>query len=345
MNERWIKMLGISTSFLVTLVSGWMFDTNDKYIVFIRIITVLGGGVLQWEIAHYFIRVARRRYPQLSLVRKRVIFTAICFILLNIFLSILGDYFLDTLIDKKPFALDLARVITIFCNSIYFAVTTVGLFEAVYYYSNYNRAELEKEELLRTNLQTQFDSLKGQVNPHFLFNSLNSLSSLISIDPQKAEQFVEELSSVYRYLLKSNERELNTLKEEISFINSYVYLLTTRFGNNLKVNINTADGYENYVLPPLTLQLLVENSVKHNIISTEQPLHINIFTSDDGCLHVVNNLQKKTRAVMSGKLGLTNIMSKFKLLRQQELVVKETKTEFIVIIPLIKAEEYKSIHH
>jgi LytS/YehU family sensor histidine kinase len=97
------------------------------------------------------------------------------------------------------------------------------------YYSNYTGRTVERR-IIATNLQTQFDSLKGQVNPHFLFNSLNSLSSLISIDPQKAEQFVEELSSVYRYLLKSNERELNTLKEEISFINSYVYLLTTRFG-------------------------------------------------------------------------------------------------------------------
>jgi LytS/YehU family sensor histidine kinase len=257
----------------------------------------------------------------------------------------LGDYFLDVVIDKKQFVLDVGRVITIFISSIYFAVTTVGLFEAVYYYSNYNRAESEKQELLRKNLQTQFDTLKSQVNPHFLFNSLNSLSSLISIDAQRAEQFVEELSGVYRYLLKSNERELNTLKDEIQFIKSYVYLLTTRFGKNLEVEINVDDAFNDHLLPPLTLQLLVENSVKHNIISSEQPLRIKIFTTPDASLHVVNNLQKKVRGVLSGKVGLSNIISKYELLRQKELTVKETLTEFIVIIPLIKAEEYESIHY
>ena len=345
MTERWIKILGITTSFLVTLVSGWMFDTNDKSIVFIRIFTVLAGGIIQWETAHYIIKVARKKYPALSQVRKRVIFTGISFIAFNIILSFLGDYFLDHLIDKNPLVVDGARVVTIIVSSVFFAVTTIGLFEAVYFYSNYNKAEMEKEELKRINLQTQFDSLKEQVNPHFLFNSLNSLSSLISTDAQKAEQFVEELSGVYRYLLTTNARKLNTLKEEIRFIQSYVFLLTTRFGDNLNVSIETAHGFESYLLPPLTLQLLVENAVKHNLVSREAPLYIRIFTTENGFLHVTNNLQKKRKGIISGKVGLSNIISKYQLLHQPDLEIKETEKEFIVILPLIKVEAYESIHH
>ena len=224
-------------------------------------------------------------------------------------------------------------------------MTSIGLFEAVYYYSNYNRSELENKELLRANLQSQLDSLKGQVNPHFLFNSLNSLSSLITIDPVKAEAFVEELSSVYRYLLRGTEKALNTLRDEIQFIHSYNYLLTTRFGENLTINIEISPNYLNHLLPPLTLQLLVENAVKHNIISKEQPLQVNIFTTASDRLHVVNNLQKKSRGVLSDKMGLNNIIAKYELLHQPTIEIKETNKEFIVIVPLIKAEEYESIHH
>jgi two-component system, LytTR family, sensor kinase len=345
MNERWIKLLGVSSSFLVTLVSGWMFDTDDQNVIIVRMVTVLGGSILQWETAHFFIRIARKRFPGVALVKKRVLFTAAAFIAISVAFSLTGDFFLDHIIDHQPFILQWQRMTTIFINSIYFAVTTVGLFEAVYYYSNYNRAEMEKQELVRTNLQTRFDSLKGQVNPHFLFNSLNSLSSLITIDPPKAEQFVVELSSVYRYLLKSNEKHLNTLQEEIDFIRSFVYLLTSRFGSNLTVSIDAATEFSAYFLPPLTLQLLVENAVKHNVISAEAPLHIRIFTTADARLHVVNNLQKKHREVFSEKVGLANIINKYRLLHQPELIATETGSEFHVAVPLIKEDQYERIYH
>lgn len=201
--------------------------------------------------------------------------------------------------------------------------------------------ELNSERLEKENLEAQFRSLKDQVNPHFLFNSLNSLSSLIRLDPEKAEEFVEELSAVYRYLLRSNEQELILLEDELRFIQSYLVLLKTRFGEGFSINFRIFPEHADWLIPPLTLQLLVENAVKHNVISAHKPLVVEIFTTESDRLHVHNNFQKKSRSVQSSKVGLANIQNKFKLLRQPEPEIEQTENEFKVIVPLIKPVNYE----
>ncbi len=230
---------------------------------------------------------------------------------------------------------------TVLLNLTQSAVTTIyilGLAEAFYHYDQLNRSEKEKEELLRINLHSQYDSLKQQVNPHFLFNSLNSLSSLISIDPQKAEKFVEELSQVYRYLLQSNRDELTTLRKELDFIKSYLHLLKTRFGEGFRVNIDLPEAVMQDLIPPLILQLLVENAVKHNEISTAHPLHLSIRSQDGERLVVSNNLQRRKIIVPSDKVGLANIIARYRLLNHPYVEIRETEDEFTVILPLIKKQ-------
>lgn len=196
-------------------------------------------------------------------------------------------------------------------------------------------SQLEAEQLKKAQLQTQFDSLKEQVNPHFLFNSLNSLSSLIATDPARAEEFVEEMSRVYRYLLRSNEEQLTTLQKEIEFIESYNVLLITRFGTGFRPVMHIEDEKREWLLPPMTLQLLIENAVKHNIVDPDTPLIVQLYTKDEK-LVVSNNLQKKNKAVVSNKVGLSNIISKYKLLNYPDVEIKETTEQFIVALPLIK---------
>jgi len=196
-------------------------------------------------------------------------------------------------------------------------------------------SQLEAERLKKEQLQTQFDSLKEQVNPHFLFNSLNSLSSLIATHPEKAEEFVEEMSQVYRYLLRSNEEQLTTLQKEIDFIESYNMMLKTRFGNGFQPVIRIEEALKERLLPPMTLQLLMENAVKHNIIDPDMPLIVQLYTQDEK-LVVRNNLQKKNKPVASNKIGLSNIISKYKLLNHPDVEIKETDREFIVVLPLIE---------
>ncbi len=194
----------------------------------------------------------------------------------------------------------------------------------------------ESDQLKRENLQSQLEGLKGQVNPHFLFNSLNSLSSLISVDPEQAEKFLDEMSKVYRYLLRTNEEGLTTLESEMQFIHSYFHLLKTRYGDGLEMETRINEKYSEYQVPPLTLQMLVENAVKHNMILKDSPLHILIMTTNSGKLVVTNNLQRKDRMVSSNKVGLTNIVKKYRLMKKEEISVRDDGKEFAVVVPLIQ---------
>jgi LytS/YehU family sensor histidine kinase len=301
--------------------------------------------ISQWELAHYIIRQLRKRLPLLADAKKRTLYNVIVLFAISVAMQLLGDFLIDKVMDHKPLDLSFGHLATIFLSALLFAFTTTGLFEAVYYFTHFSNAEREKEELLRVNLQSKFDSLKGQVSPHFLFNSLSTLSSLISKDPVKAEYFVEHLSNVYRYLLRSNEQPLIPLQEELQFIESYAHLLATRFGDNFSITLQIDEPYLAYLIPPLTLQLLVENAVKHNTIAKEQPLQVRIFSTASERLHVVNNLQRKRSSVASARVGLSNIIGKYRLLKYPDVEVKESATEFIVIVPLIKADTYAGLYY
>lgn len=169
---------------------------------------------------------------------------------------------------------------------------------------------------------------------------------MIEEDETKAQLFVNELARVYRYLLQSNERELTDLKSELSFINAYFFLLKTRFGDGICLDIRVSETAQRALIPPLTLQLLIENAVKHNVISTTRPLCISIYSPkssndiDEGLdqLVVSNNLQSKTVAVALNRLGLANIDAKYRLLAGKKPIVQQTDTTFSVILPLLSAE-------
>jgi sensor histidine kinase YesM len=198
----------------------------------------------------------------------------------------------------------------------------------------YSLAELERFK--KENAEFQFESLRSQVNPHFLFNSLNTLSSLIYEDQEKAGAFIRELSDVYRYILENRGKELVSLGEELTVARSYIYLVQLRFEKNLDVDLNVPEAAHVREIAPLTLQLLIENAVKHNVIARKKPLYIAIFVEQD-YLVVKNNLQKKESREYSSQLGLKNIKSRYAFLTDRTMEILETKTEFIVKIPLIRS--------
>ena len=198
-------------------------------------------------------------------------------------------------------------------------------------------ADLAVQRLRQEMNEMQMRALQSQISPHFLFNSLNTLSSLIADEPRRAEQFVDEMSSVYRYLLQANERELTTLATELAFINSYYHLLKTRYGQGIVLSLAIEPVFQSYLLPPLTLQLLVENAVKHNVVSASRPLSIRIYTSKTGSLCISNTIQRKiSRSNTSTQKGLLNITEKYRLLNQPPIQITETDKVFEVVIQLIK---------
>jgi LytS/YehU family sensor histidine kinase len=205
----------------------------------------------------------------------------------------------------------------------------------IQFFKKWKRSLLEIEEYKAQSLQAQLQNLKNQVNPHFLFNNLSVLSSLVYKDQDKAADFIQQLSKVYRYLLDNNNNELVTLEDEMKFIESYNYLLQIRFDKNLIVDTHIQKDELQKMLPPISLQLLMENAIKHNEVSSEWPLKIDIFTQDD-VLVVKNNLQTRTNQEPTSKTGLKNIQQRYAHFTKREVEVIISESEFTVKLPLIK---------
>jgi len=202
--------------------------------------------------------------------------------------------------------------------------------------------ELEKNktqllELHKINLKSQLSALKDQINPHFLFNSFSTLISVIEEKPRIAVEFVEEMSSVYRYLLQNQDKDLITLDEELNFLGSYCFLLSKRFGDSFNLKIDTPDSYLILKIPTFSLQLLIENAVKHNVISRRRPLFIKVYVEND-YLVIRNNLQKKKIFKHHSGKGLKNIKRRYKFFTHQNIIIENLNSYFKVKIPLLKEE-------
>ena len=208
---------------------------------------------------------------------------------------------------------------------------------AATFLNNWKQTALDAERLKKEQMASKYESLKNQVNPHFLFNSLNALTNLVYEDQDQAANFIRQLSKVYRYVLDTRAQEVVELKTEMDFVDSYLYLQKIRFDDKLTVEINL-DGYENSMVPPMSLQMLLENAIKHNTIAKDEPLTIQIKI-EDSKLVVRNNLQKKNipAAEISGT-GLNNIISRYEFLSQEKVDVIETETHFTVKLPLLSFE-------
>jgi hypothetical protein len=213
------------------------------------------------------------------------------------------------------------------------------LLEGIARYEIWKNKMKENELLNRANRQSRLQGLKSQVNPHFLFNSLNSLSSLIYEDEEKAEKFLDEMSKVYRYMLRNEEDELVMLITELNFVQSYYYLLKARYGEGLqiKVNINSADHPK--WLPSLTLQTIIENAFTQNVMTKEQPLCIEIESAENGII-ARNNVQRKiTDKNRDPELGIDNLVTRYSFLHQTQIIIEDSDRERIIHIPLFERNQ------
>jgi two-component system, LytTR family, sensor kinase len=209
-------------------------------------------------------------------------------------------------------------------------------FFTVYFINRWKASIIYAERLEKEKSQVQFDNLKNQLNPHFLFNALTSLNSLIFENQQLASDFLQQLSRVYRYVLQNKDKNFVLLTTELEFISNYVKLLETRFAGSLQIIFNIEDQNRQKAIVPVTLQILIENAIKHNIVDQHKPLTIEITTIGD-YLIVSNNLQTKKRVETSNKQGLENLKSLYKFLTDEPVIVENTDNRFYVKVPLISS--------
>ena len=202
------------------------------------------------------------------------------------------------------------------------------------FFGNWKSSLVEVEKYKTESLQAQLQNLKNQINPHFLFNNMSVLSSLVYKDQDKAVDFINQLSKVFRYLLDNKDSELVTLENELTFIQSYMYLLQIRFDTNIKFEVEVEESTLQKLLPPMALQILLENAIKHNEISEEQPLTVSMVSKDNR-LTVTNNLQLRTNTEAGSKMGLKNINDRYQYFTSIPVEIIENATSFIVTIPLL----------
>lgn len=334
LNNRWLRLAGIAFLALLSVSSsGYLRPpiTNSRLV---KIALAVAFVAVIWESNRLLISFFLKRYPKPAQTFRRIVLSALIGFLQTT-LIILAVNSLSSLVLTGHLSFDTRSADSVLSSAATITFVILGIYEAFRISMLLRQSEKEKEQLKIANLQSQLEALKQQVNPHFLFNSLNSLGALIEENPKQASLFLEELSSVYRYLLRSNEQDLIPLATELDFIRSYFHLLKTRHGSGIELLIRVDDRYQTSQLPPLTLQLLVENAVKHNMVLPDQPLLIEITSTAAGMIQVTNNLQRKPSRVLSNGVGITNILSKYQMLSQPSPSIRETDGKFLVTLPLI----------
>lgn len=229
------------------------------------------------------------------------------------------------------------QIILLNIYGILFFIPVLSVQFGVLFLQKWKKANLKQEHMKKEQIRSELITLKSHLSPHFMFNNLNILSSLIHTKNAKAQTFLDRFAEVYRYVLKNREAELVILNEELDFITSYIFLLAQRFQDELKIDLNISQKYRPYLIPPLALQMLIENALKHNIMTEDQPLFIKIFTGDSPVITVENSIAlRHVPDYEKTGMGLDNIKRRYELISNQDITITKSKTSFLVVLPLIQ---------
>ncbi|MBU1101516.1 MAG: histidine kinase [Bacteroidetes bacterium] len=361
MNKKLSKamlMLFITGSiyFIYTLIYPEHLDTfkiNWQHIVF----DIISLSLASWVIfnAHVWLNHKINNYTRWEVQPIRRLFiqvissTLLTVLILIVFFPI--NFAITFFINPEMFSPAMANEADHFFGNLGYVILTLllffqAIFLGIYFYKNWVKSLIESEKLKKENIHSQLHALQNQANPHFLFNSLNTLTSLIEEDKETAIEFVGQLASFYRYLLQMQDDHLIQLGEELNFINAYIFLQSKRFGENLKIEMDIKTGSLKKYIPTFILQILLENAVKHNIISSENPLQIKIYSENDSFIIIENNIQKKHSDVVSNGYGIENIKNRYSILSRNNIEIFTDKNVFKVLVPLFEDQSiYEGINY
>ncbi|MDJ1468453.1 sensor histidine kinase [Xanthocytophaga flava] len=297
-------------------------------------LTACSFTFLYWVGNAWIWKKLTHKFPHYSQTRKRLLLLALYSLLYSIIvpgiLDVILMYFTDLSCTYDSFmgSCLVGLIPTFLCLLIY---------ESVFFFESWKANVKKTEASARENVQSQLETLKNQLDPHFLFNSLNTLASLIDDENAPAQEYLERLADVYRYVLVSREKNTVTLEEEMNFLDAYIYLNKVRFRENLKVEKKISSNAYQQQVAPLSIQMLVENAIKHNIVSKDKPLTIKISQEDGNYLAIENNVQEKITFEKSTKVGLQNIINRYSLLTDKQVNIHKSPDLFTVRIPLLQA--------
>lgn len=303
-----------------------------QLLLFVLTMALLNGV---WLFHYWLNDYLNRRLPFEQNVPKRVAVQLIGgWAIVKGVLLVVGSFLLDYIIPEIEDYVNRLNIITLGMGA-FFANIVMGLgFIAHHFFERWQENKLRATRLEKEKAQVQYENLKNQLNPHFLFNSLSSLDSLIEDDPALARRFLQQLSKVFRYVLQHKDRELVSLQTELNFIKNYVSLLQTRFDGALSIRCQIGAEAEDRQIVPVTLQILIENAIKHNVISEAHPLTIQIGIENQ-FLTVVNPIQRKKQVSTSNGQGLQNLRQLYEYLSPDPVTVQDDGATFRVRVPLL----------
>ena len=330
-----VALIGCLVLVISNMITGNWFDYSTRKAFLTDFgFTMLYSFALSYVNTLFFEYMKRQTFDQYD-VAKRIVYGIIGATVITIATIFLLRIFIVTLFYgsslKEFFSTESWSG---YSFGVWITLTIVSVFYVIYFYNRYQKSKIKEQKVIAGAASAKFDALKNQLDPHFLFNSLNVLTSLIEENPDSAQKFTTSLSKVYRYVLEQKSKDLVTVDEELRFAKTYMSLLKMRFEDSIIVEIpEKASNPESRVVP-LSLQLLLENAVKHNMVTSSKPLHIKIY-EDGGYLVVMNNLQKKQIVKKSSGVGLENIKQRYKLLSNKKVIINQRAEDFAVAIPML----------
>lgn len=316
--------------FLHLLVPKNQQNANDLW----NLLTCIAITMIVWEGNINIDRRLDKKYTWETNAKNRILLqliTSTTYTVSSIFISL---YFFNTFVCNMPAEQQRKFFIPSILIGLITSFIIISVDISIQFFRHWKNSLVEIEKHKVETAQAQLQNLKNQINPHFLFNNLSVLTSLIYSNQDKAVDFVNQLSKVYRYLLENKDSELTSLEKELTFIQSYIYLIQIRFDKNIEITQSILPASLNTFIPPMSLQILLENAIKHNEISSEKPLHIHIKTTENQ-LQITNSLQLRRQTEESSKLGLKNIEERYSYFTNDTMHIEQSATEFTVSIPLI----------
>lgn len=343
LNDRWVRIFAVPIiGFLVPLLFfGEKMENGLIGYLSLWLVSTFYTFVYYEGSRQIFLQV-HNRFPHISQTIRRITWLAIFVLVYIMVVCTFLEMALHQVLRGMPEYNHQVSLLANYMASIIPTIICLSIYECVFYFEQYRKALLETEQLKQENVLSQLESLKSQVNPHFLFNSLNTLAALIPENADLAIEFVQKLSKVYRYILEITDLSTVSLREEVVALNAYLFLLQIRFGRNLTVRMVLPKERLDDHIVPLALQMLVDNAVKHNVSSTQRPLWIEIRLEGDQ-VTVQNNLQTKNNPEDSTGLGLPNIQNRYQLLVGKPIEVIVTAQTFTVSLPVLPAPAYARV--
>ncbi|MEL6659021.1 MAG: histidine kinase [Bacteroidota bacterium] len=345
-DDRLFVLIGLPlTSFFIPQIFFQLYPWEDWTTFRGEWLEAIVFTVSFWALFRHITIRMRKKYPGVNTAKKRIKLMVLFYVLLvpvvNVVLIMIFHLCeVQDRYDPHPYQAYLTTY------AVSFAI--IVLYEAIYFYTQLRVSITEKEHAKQAQIRSELQGLRNQVNPHFLFNSLNTLMHIVGEDQELAKRYLQRLSKVYRYILESRSAPLIPLSDELAFIRAYNFLQEERFRGNLEVNIKVDETFENYKIVPLSLQILFENAIKHNIISRKHPLLIEVYVNEHMQLVVTNNLQRKRQVLDSTQVGLENISKRYSYFTEQAIDIHEDEHNFTVALPLIhpqKSTIYENSDH